>query len=62
MKQKLSRRGIWLSSWVLAVAACQAPEAQTRVNPDALRDLVVGAHRYVSAKGRARRSRRRPGV
>ena len=34
----------------------------SRVNPDALRDLVVGAHRYVSAKGRARRSRRRPGV
>ena len=27
-----------------------------RVHPDALRDLVVGAHRYVSEKSRARRS------
>src|SRR5688500_6107513 len=32
----------------------------SRVHPDALRDLVIGAHRYVSAKGRsAKRSRRR---
>ena len=32
----------------------------SRVHPDALRDLVVGAHRYVSAKTRsaARRHRR----
>ncbi|HEX2446035.1 MAG TPA: MmcQ/YjbR family DNA-binding protein [Vicinamibacterales bacterium] len=26
----------------------------SRVHPDALRDLVIGAHRYVSAKGRNR--------
>lgn len=32
----------------------------SRVHPDALRDLVVGAHRYVSAKSKsAGRSRRR---
>lgn len=32
----------------------------SRVHPDALRDLVIGAHRYVSAKSKsAGRSRRR---
>ena len=35
----------------------------SRVHPDALRDLVVGAHRYVSAKARSKRPvRRRPGA
>ena len=35
----------------------------SRVPPDALRDLVVGAHRYVSAKNRsAGRKRRRSGA
>src|SRR5688572_5014569 len=35
----------------------------SRVYPDALRDLVIGAHRYVSAKRRsAKRSRRRSGA
>jgi hypothetical protein len=34
-----------------------------RVQPDALRDLVTGAHRYVSAKSRsAKRGRRRSGI
>src|SRR5688500_18270424 len=28
----------------------------SRVHPDALRDLIVGAHRYVSEKSKARRS------
>jgi hypothetical protein len=32
----------------------------SRVHPDALRDLVIGAHRYISAKSRQRR--RPPGV
>jgi hypothetical protein len=31
----------------------------SRVHLDALRDLVIGAHRYVSAKGKAGRGRRR---
>jgi len=30
----------------------------SRVHPDALRDLVIGAHRYVSAKGRKKSKRR----
>lgn len=30
----------------------------SRVHPDALRDLVIGAHRYVSAKIRSRRRMR----
>jgi hypothetical protein len=35
----------------------------SRVHPDALRDLVIGAHRYVSAKSRsAKRSRPRSGA
>jgi len=35
----------------------------SRVHPDALRDLVVGAHRYVSEKHRsAGGKRRRPGA
>ena len=35
----------------------------SRVHPDALCDLVVGAHRYVSVKARSRGSgRRRPGA
>jgi hypothetical protein len=35
----------------------------SRVHPDALRDLVVGAHRYVSAKARSKRpARRRSGA
>jgi hypothetical protein len=29
----------------------------SRVHPDALRDLVIGAHRYVSAKARRRKPR-----
>src|SRR4051812_16556398 len=32
----------------------------SRVGKDALHDLVVGAHRYVSAETRRRTSRRRP--
>jgi hypothetical protein len=31
----------------------------SRVHPDALRDLVVGAHRYVSAKNKSAGRRRR---
>jgi hypothetical protein len=31
----------------------------SRVHPDALRDLVIGAHRYVSAKARRKRKPRR---
>jgi hypothetical protein len=31
-----------------------------RVHPDALRDLVIGAHRYVSAKSRSPRRKPRP--
>jgi hypothetical protein len=31
----------------------------SRVHPDALRDLVVGAHRYTSAKARPKRPARR---
>ena len=30
----------------------------SRVHPDALRDLVTGAHRYMSARGRKRRAER----
>jgi hypothetical protein len=33
----------------------------SRVHPDALRDLVIGAHRYVSAKNRKKRAARRVG-
>ena len=31
-----------------------------RVHPDALRDLVIGAHRYVSARSRTRSAARQP--
>jgi hypothetical protein len=31
----------------------------SRVHPDALRDLVIGAHRHVSTKSRKKSSRRR---
>ena len=35
MKLKLSRAGAWLLSSVVALAACQTAQAQTRVNPEA---------------------------
>jgi len=34
----------------------------SRVDPDALRDLVVGAHRYVSAKGKRKGGSRKRAV
>ena len=34
----------------------------SRVHPDALRDLVIGAHRFVSAKTRAKSRASKPGA